>query len=139
MSKSENPFKNLDNKEQILILKRLLEALEKNLHGYESVHEAISSLINSDAADAMYYAEVRECCECDKLITEGYYINGGDYVYCSSKCLAENYTDDEYRALCAGLDPYDEDDLEKVRSLTDEEFHDMSAGGDTYYTEFYVD
>ena len=130
--------RNLSNDEQLLVIERLVKVMQKDMSEYESVRESIENTFDLDLEEFMEDIQVRVCDECGKIMTAGYCIGGGDEYYCSDDCLRKNYTDEEYKALCAELDPNDEDDLEKLRNMTDEEFHDMAGGSDTYYTEWEI-
>ncbi len=130
--------RDLSNEEQLLVIERVVIAIKKDMGEYKSVQDAIENTFDLDLEEIMDDIQVRVCDECSKIMTAGYCIGGGDEYYCSDDCLRKNYTDEEYKALCAELDPNNEDDLEKLRNMTDEEFHDMAGGSDTYYTEWEI-
>lgn len=46
-----------------------------------------------------YLAEKRNCTNCNREMTEGYVIDGGEEYYCSDKCLHEEFTEKEYKEL----------------------------------------
>lgn len=45
--------------------------------------------------------EVRICEECDKVMNEGYCIDGGLSYYCSDECLNKNISHETYMELHA--------------------------------------
>lgn len=50
--------------------------------------------------------ETRTCSECGKEMTEGYVIDNGMEYYCNAECLAKHYTDEEWADLYATGDSY---------------------------------
>lgn len=40
--------------------------------------------------------ESRNCSECNKVMIEGYVVNGGEEYYCSDECLHKNYTAEQW-------------------------------------------
>ena len=62
-------------------------------------------IINSgDIMTEKKYA--RKCDECGKVSNEGYCIEGGEEYYCSDKCLHKNYSKEEFKDLHATGDSY---------------------------------
>lgn len=49
---------------------------------------------------------VRRCSECGKSMVEGYCIDNGMEYYCNSNCLYKHYTDEEWADLYATGDSY---------------------------------
>jgi hypothetical protein len=101
-----------------------------------SLNEDIKKLF--DDPRSMDWDEIRFCSECGEPMEEGYLLYGGDSYYCSDDCLFKNHTKDEWRAMYAGYDYTDPEDLELVRGMTDEE---VSAEGSenmetTCYTQW---
>ena len=43
--------------------------------------------------------ESRNCSECNKVMSEGYVVNGGEEHYCSDECLNKHYTAEQYEEL----------------------------------------
>ncbi len=128
----------LSNEEQIFLVERLATVLRKGNGTSASVKDAFAGLFDEDISDLEDTLEIRICDECGKIMVEGYCIDGGNEHFCSPTCLNVNYTHEEFMALCAGLDPNDEDDLEKLRGMTDGEFHEMAEDSDTYYTTWEI-
>ncbi|ADY13668.1 hypothetical protein [Sphaerochaeta globosa] len=129
-------FAQLTNNEQLMLLERLVKVLKKDLGEHETIYDAVEAAINSKVDDLEDVLEIRICTECEALMVEGYCIDGGSEYYCSDTCLHEHYSREEYDAMCAGLDPTDEEELETLRSSTEEELEEMRGGSDTYFTSW---
>lgn len=73
--------------------------LVEQLRGYGSnsaavyAHESICLIV--EEIDETF----RICSECEKEMSDGYCINGGEEHYCSDKCLTKHYTKREFMKM----------------------------------------
>lgn len=63
-------------------------------------------LIVDKFLDFWFYTDrtCRRCTQCGNLMRDGYCVDGGSAYYCSSICLHQNYSDEEWEQECENND-----------------------------------
>ena len=60
----------------------------------------------SKELEKLHEEDKRVCTECGKEMIEGYCIDNGLEYYCNAECLGKHYTDEEWADLYATGDSY---------------------------------
>lgn len=79
---------------------------------------------NYDKDNIDNYNYVRHCDECGQEMWEGYCIDNGRKYYCCADCLDKNYTEEEWEDLYASGDSYYtdwHDEMKKYYNIEDDD------------------
>jgi len=140
MSKLEMKVSELNPYEKGLVMQRLDKLFNENKTEFKTIEEAQEKVLDSMVEDILDLVEIRVCSECDEIMTEGFCIGGGEEYYCSSHCLNQHYTEQEWMAIYAGLDNTDPAEVERASKMSDEELEESNEENDSqsYYTTWEV-